>query len=78
MIVDGKKRCSVCGNIKPVSEFNKNSSSNDGYRSECKVCRKMRYLKNSMSGKKRCAAYDKKHRTEKSNYNAKYYREHKK
>ena len=33
------KKCNKCGEVKPVSEFNKRPSSRDGLRSECKVCR---------------------------------------
>ena len=32
------KKCSCCGKELPVSEFYKNSSSKDGYRSKCKSC----------------------------------------
>jgi len=33
-----KKKCSKCGKIKPLSEFNKNCQSKDGHRPNCKVC----------------------------------------
>lgn len=32
------KQCSRCGEVKPVTEFNKNSRAKDGLRSECKAC----------------------------------------
>lgn len=32
------KRCSKCGELKPLSEFYRRESSKDGYRSECKSC----------------------------------------
>lgn len=32
------KRCSKCKKIKPISEFNKDSHSRDGFRSECRTC----------------------------------------
>jgi len=32
------KRCSKCGEVKPVENFNKNSSHRDGLRSECSQC----------------------------------------
>lgn len=38
-----KKRCTTCGNQKPLTEFHKyvgdNCRSRDGYRAECKLCR---------------------------------------
>lgn len=34
------KRCSCCGQVKPVSEFHKNKSKPDGLHLACKVCRK--------------------------------------
>ena len=33
------KRCSKCGQIKPISEFYKKKSSKDGLYSICKECR---------------------------------------
>ena len=32
------KKCSCCGKELPISEFYKNSTSKDGYRSKCKAC----------------------------------------
>ena len=32
------KKCSKCGEVKPISEFYKSSSSKDGYQSYCKYC----------------------------------------
>ena len=32
------KKCSKCGEQKPLSEFNKNKSKNDGFGTECKLC----------------------------------------
>ena len=34
------KKCSCCGRELPVSEFYRNSTSRDGYRSKCKACDK--------------------------------------
>lgn len=34
------KKCSQCGEIKLIDKFGKWSYSNDGYRPECKICRK--------------------------------------
>ena len=38
-----EKKCSLCGKIKPISEFYKDSSLKSGYRSSCKQCCKERY-----------------------------------
>lgn len=35
------KVCKKCGNEKPLSEFNRNKKSPDGYRQVCKECAKM-------------------------------------
>ena len=32
------KKCSLCGEVKPLTEFYKRASMKDGHRSECKVC----------------------------------------
>ena len=32
------KKCRVCKNISIKSNFNKNKTKNDGYRSECRSC----------------------------------------
>jgi len=40
------KICVTCQNTKPLSEFYKRKDSPDGYRNDCKDCRKARSLKN--------------------------------
>ena len=34
-----EKRCSKCGEMKPVTEFHRKYTSSDGYHSNCKMCR---------------------------------------
>lgn len=34
------KQCTVCGEVKPLSEFAKNKTKKDGHASDCKACRK--------------------------------------
>ena len=45
------KKCSKCGEVKPINEFYKQKSHKDGYQSSCKNCRsqwaKLYYQKNS-------------------------------
>lgn len=38
------KECRVCGDVKPVTEFNKKSNSKDGYRTDCRNCSKKKDL----------------------------------
>ena len=38
------KKCRVCGDVKPVTEFNKKSNSKDGYRTDCRNCSKKKDL----------------------------------
>jgi hypothetical protein len=44
------KRCKVCGEVKPLTEFYKAAGAADGHRGECKVCNRARkkqwYAKN--------------------------------
>lgn len=42
----GYKRCSVCKQVKLLSEFGKYSKAKDGLRYSCKLCRKQEYLAN--------------------------------
>ena len=39
-VPEGYKRCSKCGEVKPVGEFSRNKSTKDRLRSECKECEK--------------------------------------
>ena len=32
------KRCSKCGEVKPINEFHKNKANKDGHRYSCKIC----------------------------------------
>jgi len=53
------KKCSKCGEVKSLGEFNKHSGKKDGYRSNCKCCDSKYYLKN----KDRIAEYGKQYRS---------------
>jgi 5-methylcytosine-specific restriction endonuclease McrA len=40
------RTCITCGETKPLGEFYRRSDSPDGYRNDCKVCRKRRSMQN--------------------------------
>ena len=44
-LVDGKKSCRRCGEIKPLDAFHKNPSTGDGRHTRCKTCISI-YMKN--------------------------------
>ena len=44
-MVNGRKRCSSCKTRKGAEHFNRNRTSKDGYASECRNCRKLKYHK---------------------------------
>jgi len=78
---EGFKRCSKCGEIKPISEFNKDISRKDGCASSCKACKKLYRLEN----KERISEYRKEyypryrleHEKELSEYKKEYYKTNK-
>jgi hypothetical protein len=39
-----EKKCSICGQVKPLSEFNKDKHNKDGLKSECAKCHNMQNL----------------------------------
>ena len=45
-IAEGMKRCSKCGEVKPVGEFGKSKVSKNGLQSRCKECFKKYYEEN--------------------------------
>ena len=45
-VPEGMKRCTKCGEIKPVSEFYRNSRAKDGMQFFCKACRHKYYVEN--------------------------------
>ena len=56
-----EKKCSTCGDVKPLGEFNVKTSSHDGHCAQCKVCRstarKASYKANPEKDKARSNAY---------------------
>ena len=49
LLLENKKRCTQCDNIKEVAEFNKYNKSKSGYSSWCKKCKKEKYYNYSSS-----------------------------
>jgi len=67
-IAEGMKRCSKCGEVKPVGEFGKSKVSKNGLQSRCKECFKKYYEENKEkiaeyreNNKEHCAEYQKKY-----------------
>ena len=71
------KKCSICGELKPFSEFSKNKRSKDGLQSQCKICRKEYYENN----KEKILEYQKEYRENNKEqlkeYHKKYYKNNK-
>lgn len=78
---DAGKKCSKCGLLKPLSEFSKNRSQNDGYSSRCKECRKkdrrQYYVDHREQDNKRSQIWSSAHREQHNKSKRLYYRAHK-
>ena len=76
-VEEGFKRCSRCGEVKPISEFYKKKSSKDGLQNNCKDCakavRKEHYQTHQENELKMVKEWRDKHPT----YNAEYYQANK-
>jgi hypothetical protein len=70
-----QKRCTKCGETKPVGEFNRNKLRRDGLRSECRRCEAAHRAANHEKIRAREAAYAAAHREERAAYNAAYRRD---
>ncbi len=64
--VSKTKRCSKCGETKPVAEFHKQKTSSDGLRSQCKACRRAYALQ-----------YNAAHKDARNAASRRYHQEHK-
>ena len=60
-----KKRCTCCGVVKPVSEFNANPRSADGYQSWCRPCAAAKARQSQLDNPFRHHAVSVKHRAKK-------------
>jgi hypothetical protein len=56
------KKCSECGEIKLLSDFNKRKGSKDGFRSDCRSCRKKKNKEYYRKNSKKISAKNKKYR----------------
>ena len=74
-----EKKCTKCGEVKPVGEFHKCKTKKDGYFTQCKVCRKKHNKKYREENKDKRKEYFKKYREENKykikEYNKKYLEE---
>ena len=76
-----KLECSKCGEIKSVDNFNKCKTCKDGYRYECKLCKKeyshQRYQENKEKELERSHQYYQDNKEKKLEYSRQYYQENK-
>ena len=74
------KKCSKCGEVKPINEFYKQKSHKDGLNSYCKCCMNKKIeewrKKHSKEYKEIKKKYNKKHSKEYKEYQNKYKKEH--
>lgn len=59
-----EKLCATCKTKKPVAEFHKNKKDSSGYRSSCKVCTRIKYLRNKDHHQTKRKDYYRKNREE--------------
>ena len=75
------KKCSTCGEVKPINEFYKQKSHKDGLNSYCKCCMNKKIeewrKKHPKERIKHQNKYRKKHLKERREYQKKYQKEHK-
>jgi len=76
-----EKRCSKCGEVKPISEFHKNKNGKYGVRADCKLCFKELIKNHYEENKEQIKEIKKKYRKENKEYykeyRKKYYKENK-
>jgi len=77
-IQEGYKRCSTCGEVKPVEEYYKDRYGKDGLRGYCKTCaserRKKYYYKNKDRMREHMKEYRKENKDRKREYDKKYFK----
>lgn len=60
-VPEGMKRCTKCGEVKPVSEFSRNKSNKDGLEWWCKSCRAKNKRKYYEQNRSKVAEYKRKY-----------------
>ena len=71
-----EKRCSKCGEVKPVSEFSKHAAHKDGLKSQCKACCSKYYQENKEERAKWDEQYYQENKAKILSRNKRYYQEH--
>lgn len=77
-----EKVCIKCKKKQNIEQFNKRKDSLDGYRNECKTCKKESHkeyhILNREKYNEKCRQYDASHKKEKRDYNQNYYSKNRK
>ena len=76
-VEEGFKRCSKCGQVKPIGDFYRNKRAKDGLISYCKQCNKEYQAEWSTNHKENVKAKNAKWRSKNPTYNAQYQQAHK-
>lgn len=66
------KKCSKCEKIKPINEFFREKNGKDGYRTECKECRKQYCKQWREKHKEHCKQYEKQYYRDNKEYKKQY------
>ena len=69
------KKCSICKEVKEFVMFGKSNRIKDGYRGQCKSCRKKAYQENKDSIMEDRKSYYQENKEKKKNYQKNYYKE---
>lgn len=70
-----QKRCTKCGELKPVREFVKDPQKKDGYYSSCRQCYRVKYLSNREKEIARVRDYQQRNHESLIAYKKEYYKE---
>jgi len=78
VLADGTevKRCPHCDDYRPVAEFSRSSTSEDGLQERCRAYHHERYLKSQEARRKHGREYYKAHQQERLEYGRRYYIQH--
>jgi len=73
----GTKKCTMCGEVKPLSSFNKDKRNKDELRSSCKTCKGLRDKKYRQNNKDKISQYSQEYyqnnQSKALQYNQEYY-----